>query len=185
MPDWEILLEQDYSDLYNWRCECLHEAEQWFGNRNKDYEIELIAWWDKGPCISFHGNCEVRINVSKDARQRLINGDSTHVLWDVAHECVHLIDPYKGGETNNLEEGLATWFQNSKIDFPSCPTSPWAEAERWVKCAGIERLCSIVRRLRSEDVRIGDITAEQLETKGIEAGVAYELDKQFVPPRRK
>ena len=49
-----------------------------------------------------------------------------------------------------------------------------------MKCAGIERLCSIVHRLRSEEVRIGDITAEQLETEGIEARIAYELGKRFV-----
>ena len=32
--------------------------------------------------------------------------------WQVAHECVHLLDPGIHGTANFLEEGLATWFQN-------------------------------------------------------------------------
>jgi len=35
--------------------------------------------------------------------------------WQLAHECVHLIDPHKD-PTNFLEEGLATWYQNQKAE---------------------------------------------------------------------
>ena len=31
--------------------------------------------------------------------------------WQIAHECVHLLDPCEEGKANYLEEGLATWFQ--------------------------------------------------------------------------
>ena len=32
--------------------------------------------------------------------------------WQIAHECVHLLDPTPRGGSNFLEEGLATWYQN-------------------------------------------------------------------------
>ncbi len=45
-------------------------------------------------------------------------------IWQLASQCVHLIDPWntetEGRPTNYLEEGLATWYQNTIIqDIPN------------------------------------------------------------------
>jgi hypothetical protein len=37
-------------------------------------------------------------------------GRPVHAAFQLAHECVHLLDPAPGG-TNNLEEGVAALFQ--------------------------------------------------------------------------
>ena len=54
------------------------------------------------------GGCVVDICLSDWPWERHSYDQGT---WQVAHECVHLLDPGVGG-TTNLEEGLASWFQN-------------------------------------------------------------------------
>ena len=45
--------------------------------------------------------------------------DPARARWQLAHECFHLLDPWNpkvdGRPTNMLEEGLATWYQNSRV----------------------------------------------------------------------
>ena len=42
---------------------------------------------------------------------RLDEGNLPSVLYELAHECVHLLDPHPVEESTNLCEGLACWFQ--------------------------------------------------------------------------
>ena len=49
--------------------------------------------------------------------------DANLAIWQLARQCVHLIDPWnieaEGRPTNYLEEGLATWYQTTIIqDIP-------------------------------------------------------------------
>ena len=61
--------------------------------------------------IGFHlnGNCVVDIQISEYPWD---NCSIAQGAWQVAHECVHLLDPVPKG-TNFLEEGLAVWFQQT------------------------------------------------------------------------
>ena len=91
--------------------------------------------------------------------------------WQVAHECVHLLDPMLKG-TNVLEEGLATWFQNEPEHhiaivrrYINRLDSKWAEnyleAENLVrKC--MPQIIPAVKEIRSEGVKIRDISPERL-----------------------
>ena len=45
------------------------------------------------------------------SREPYDEGLPDQATWQIAHECVHLLDPCEEGEANYLEEGLATWFQ--------------------------------------------------------------------------
>ena len=55
-----------------------------------------------------NGDCVVYIHIGKPAWE-IFSPDQSE--WQLAHECVHLIDPGEYGSANVLEEGLATWFQ--------------------------------------------------------------------------
>ena len=55
------------------------------------------------------GGCVVDIHISSEPLAEELEDQA---VWQVAHECVHLIDPGPKGTANYLEEGLATWFQD-------------------------------------------------------------------------
>ena len=50
--------------------------------------------------------------------------DPARARWQLAHECLHLLDPWNervdGRPANWLEEGLAAWFQNSRVPEAEC-----------------------------------------------------------------
>ncbi len=100
--------------------------------------------------------------------------DYGYGTWQVAQECVHLLDPVEGGP-NCLEEGLASWFQNSRQFHNS------DEAEQYIKkindygtnyqcaralvCCCMPQIISAVKEIRSSGTRIGDITTKALTEK--------------------
>ena len=56
----------------------------------------------------------ITIRLTADAQT-----DANLAIWQLAHQCVHLIDPWnietENRPTNYLEEGLATWYQSTII----------------------------------------------------------------------
>ena len=98
--------------------------------------------------------------------------------WQVAHECVHLLDPVKYGTANVLEEGLATWFQDEK-EFHDDVVRAYIEcaeqrndahAPNYLHARNLVRRCMtqhqfapIVKELRSLGVRISEISVAHLE----------------------
>ena len=81
--------------------------------------------------------------------------------WQLAHECVHLMDPHNvtaDGPTNWLEEGLATWYQNSRVPEAESHQDPYAQAEDLVKPL-MEELPNALKLIRTErKVPIGKVT---------------------------
>ena len=82
--------------------------------------------------------------------------------WQLAHECFHLLDPWNkkvdGRDTNRLEEGLATWYQNTNVPEASSHEGSYALAESLVMPQA-DKLPSSVRHIReNEGLRIGEIT---------------------------
>ena len=115
-----------------------------------------------------NGNCVVDIHISEHPWENCVHGQGT---WQVAHECVHLLDPGIGGTANVLEEGLATWFQDEPcfhddkvrryIQTNSSHSPPYHEAKQLVlRC--MPELIAAVKELRASGIRIRDITADRL-----------------------
>ena len=124
----------------------------------------------------YRGNCPIDIYISWDAWD---NPNHDQAILQIAHECVHLLDPGKRGTATVLEEGLATWFQceytfhhrdmrDYIADFRGYLNKAEEEylekyrdaRQKVIDCD--ENLIKAVRELRSRDIRIRDITAEQL-----------------------
>ena len=99
----------------------------------------------------------------------------------IAHECVHLLDPGLMGTTNFLEEGLATWFQDEPdyhrewlheyiSRMPAKHSSAYREARQLVLEAKPEHLLPAIERIRETGTCIRDITANVLAREMPECG---------------
>ena len=109
----------------------------------------------------------VNIQISRYPYERCLYSQAA---WQVAHECVHLIDPAEGN-TTILEEGLATWYQNEEsfhepivrryIKSNNQHRENYAEAERLV-CDTVPQLLQAVKAIRQRQIRIGEINTDIL-----------------------
>ena len=116
--------------------------------------------------VHLNGNCVVDIQITEDPWD---NCSIPQGAWQVAHECVHLLDPGSKG-TNFLEEGLAVWFQqtpkfhtkivnnySSRVILPGNYQCAWKLV---AKC--MPQLITAVKEIRSNAVRIREISPERL-----------------------
>ena len=92
--------------------------------------------------------------------------DPVRARWQLAHECFHLLDPWSrrvdGRPTNWLEEGLAAWYQNTRVPEAEWHEGSYTAAEALVRPL-MEDLSSAVKRIRRERrMRIGEFTPEVL-----------------------
>lgn len=151
------------------RGQYLEELEALLGPRDRNYSLGGISFHIEGPEIFFPYNPtnSVVIRLGENALawwKKDANIGIRLMAWQLAHECVHLIDPNFSPPTNVLEEGLATWFQDQKVEgngFGSLDS--YADAKRLV-LPYIEKghLLEKVRILREEGIRICDIRKEDL-----------------------
>ena len=100
--------------------------------------------------------------------------DPARARWQLAHECLHLLDPWNekvdGRPANWLEEGLASWFQNSRVPEAECHEWKYALAEDLVSPL-MGELPDAVKRIRKErGLRISDITPGVLQDYCPETG---------------
>ena len=106
--------------------------------------------------------------------------------WEIAHECVHLLDPKIPAPTTFLEEGIATWYQNFKIRPARIePSQPWREAEvlvhPFMENGYLRKTIRPLRLQPEHPVRICDITGELLAqfAPEIPTDVAARLTRPF------
>lgn len=160
----------------------IRDLEKRFGPRDPNFEFGCIDPEPKCPpetffrregitCVKLStGSCRFTGGVVdiRLTRKALKHPDKPLAKWELAHECLHLIDPYGGCNssgkplrTNVLEEGLATWYQNKKVPRQFAERS-YAEAEELV-APFMNTLPGAIRGIR-QDLRlaIGDITEDVL-----------------------
>ncbi|MGT2469291.1 hypothetical protein [Paraburkholderia terrae] len=84
----------------------LQEVERKYGPRDLTYTPLGVEFYGERPGIWFPGNCKhVAIRLSMSAV-----GNLPIAIYQLAHECVHLLSPSGGSDATVLEEGLATHF---------------------------------------------------------------------------
>ena len=154
--------------------------ESRFGERDKKFVFGDIV---KAPADhdnphthfpkGFHlnGGCVVDIRISSCLYEHS-SPDQGRGAWQVAHECVHLLDPTEKVGSTFLEEGLATWYQNEArfhddlvqryIERKQKLPPPYVEAERLVRECTPEKLISAVRKIRAQGIRISEIQPAKL-----------------------
>ena len=150
-----------------------------FGPRDTRFEFKnIMRSLPDYAHVSFRGGfcpsgCGTDIRITHQAYDQKLT-DQT--LWQVAHECVHLLDPCLAGEGTDLEEGIAAWFQhepqfhNAEVQsyingFDHYPDYPdYACAKQLVKSCIPDGLFEAVKELRAQGIRLCDIAAEELHS---------------------
>ncbi len=153
----------------------LADIEDWFGPRDRSFVlvgIDIDCTPGNPPRLWFPESGIAPDDAERRSRHIVIRlnqaalTDLNRARWQLAHECFHLLDPWNlrvdGRPTNMLEEGLATWYQNSRVPEAEWHESVYAAAEDLVRPL-MEQLPSAVKRIRRErGVRVGECTPDVL-----------------------
>ncbi len=164
-----------------WAGEYLRELEGLFGPRDSSYcflgvdfhepSNQMPMNWYPDSGISNENPDQPSKHIVIHLALNAINNPNI-ARWQLAHECVHLLDPWnhgvEGRRTNILEEGLATWYQCRTISSVYLPDPNYIEANNLVTKYE-SSLPDAVKRIRANEhsesgkpIRIGDISPEIL-----------------------
>ena len=111
--------------------------------------------------------------------------DPARARWQLAHECVHLLNPWNkrvdARQTNMLEEGLAAWYQNKSVPEAEFHEGLYAVAEELVRPL-MDELPYAIKRIRQErGLRIGEIPPDILRVycSGMSEATSWKLCQPF------
>ena len=152
----------------------LAEIEKLFGPRDSKFTyvgLEIDTTHNAKPRIWFphtgypgresdEPSQHIAIRLTESAQN-----DANIAIWQLAHECVHLIDPWnieaEGRQPSVLEEGLATWYQNTIVQ--SVLQDPTYEAAKSLISPYMPDLATTVKHIRTQhNIRISTIDAPDL-----------------------
>ncbi len=171
------------------------EIERQLGPRDTNFTyvgLEFDTTPDAKPHISFlntgypgheteNGSNHIVIRLTADAQT-----DANLAIWQLARQCVHLIDPWnietEGQPTNYLEQGLATWYQNTIIQNIPIDHSEQAKAKSLVE-PHMPDLATTIKHLRTNhNLRISAVDDPDLllrHCSGMEYVAAEKLSQRF------
>ena len=149
----------------------LTEIEKLFGPRDPKFTyvgLEFDTSHDAKPRIWFphtgypgretnEPSRHVNIRLTGNAQN-----DANLAIWQLAHECVHLIDPWnievEGRQSTVLEEGLAVWYQNTIVQGVSLDDDPSYKVAKSLVEPYMPGLAETIKHLRiRHGVRISAI----------------------------
>ena len=120
----------------------LAELEGLFGPRDRSFTllgIDICETPNNHPHLWFPSTGVAPDDVTRRSSHIVIHlgpdalTDPARARWQLAHECVHLLDPWNervdGEPTNCLEEGLASWYQNTRVPEAESHESLYGPAE--------------------------------------------------------
>ena len=181
-------------DLNKYVTKYMSTLESLFGPCDPRFVFGSIKKSDEDtPSVHFpkkynlEGGCIVDIHIGKCAWERCSPDQGA---WQVAHECVHLIDPVEKDSINVLEEGLATWFQDelqyhdSKVKPYIRKNSPhppnYFEAKKLFQHC-LPGILPAIKSIRESGVRISDISMEILSPllQNKKTGIVERLCEPF------
>ena len=148
----------------------LNEIETLLGPRDPNYTyvgLEFDSTPNATPHIWFPHVGHPDRDESKPANHIIIRltetaqSNANLAIWQLAHECVHLIDPWniqaEGRPSNYLEEGIATWYQNTIIQNIPNNLPQYVEAKSLVE-PHMPQLAQTIKHLRTNhNLRISAI----------------------------
>lgn len=120
--------------------DALAEAEHRFGARDLAYFYAGHEFIDGNPSTWYPGN---RGYIVIQLGMHCMT-DFNRAIYELSHEVIHLLAPSGGQRSNNLEEGLATWFSE---DY--CRRTTGQTIKAGLPC--YQRLSDLVRRMLDED----------------------------------
>ncbi|CNH84570.1 periplasmic protein YqjC [Yersinia thracica] len=104
--------------LVTYTGELLQEIEKRYGPREDGWTLLGVEFHDAAPQIWFPGSHETssRRHIAIMLSGRAFH-DEKRAVYQLAHECVHLLAPVVGGGSLVIEEGLATTFSEDMLEI--------------------------------------------------------------------
>ena len=188
----------DPGTLWALQMDLLLLAESQLGSRDTAWEIlHPTLHGEKPHTVVLHGNPQSAVAaLRKNSAFAVLskNGEGKHgegywptVVYELAHETVHLLNPIKRGMATNLEEGVAVEFsmiaQQVYCLNPQLPTlSSYVDAHRLVRKLSTVPLAS-GREVRDSVGSLSSAKVPHLETlfpdvsKDIQTKLAERFDR--------
>lgn len=157
--------------LTTYALKYLLEAENLYGARTKDYEYVGVELNETGPPkVWYLWNKYIVIQVSQTTAS-----DTKQAILQIAHEVVHVLSANGQPTTNNLEEGLATYFSKIATDRDTGDTSyaiNSIETTKYIKPYElVDKLMSsdpdAIKKLRNKEPVLGRISKQTFTDAGI------------------
>ena len=172
----------------------LAEIEKLFGPRDSKFTyvgLEIDTTQNAKPRIWFPHTGYPGRDSDKPSQHIAIRltanaqNDANIAIWQLAHECVHLIDPWdvevEGRHPSVLEEGLATWYQNTIVQ--SVLQDPPYEAAKSLISPYMPEMAATVKHIRTQlNIRISTIDDPDLLLRHcpqMDPKVAHDLCQRF------
>ncbi|WP_347075890.1 hypothetical protein [Klebsiella pneumoniae] len=123
IPD-HLFTVQNSDNTYSWTLgtrmgQFLSETETLYGARDTTWTLLGFEFNEGRPNIYFPGypaRRQIIIRLGEKAFK-----SAPQAIYQLAHECIHLLAPVVGGDAPVLEEGLATMYSEDKVKalYPS------------------------------------------------------------------
>ena len=173
----------------------LNEIESLLGPRDPSYTyvgFEIDTTPDSSPTLWFPHVGHPEKDKEKPSNHIIIRltekaqSDANLAIWQLAHECVRIIDPWnietEGRPTNYLEEALATWYQNTIVQNIPINHPEHTKAKSLIE-PYIPELAATIKHIRTKHkIRISDIDAPDLLLRhypDMDTKVAEKLCQRF------
>lgn len=153
----------------------IQEMEKRYGSRDRSWTYVGVEFHTGQPQVWFPGSHEtpprqhIAISLSAETFSHRQN-----MVYQLAHECVHLLAPVVGGGAPVIEEGLATAFSEDMIEEWCDNTSKQAYTsdQKYVEAAArVRELLALVPdaipRLRAIEPAFNQMTADTFARAGL------------------
>ena len=170
--------------LTTYALKYLLEAESLYGTRTNDFEYVGLELNENGPPkVWYPLNKYIIIQVNQTTAN-----DTRQAIFQIAHEVVHVLSPNGQPTTNNLEEGLATYFSKIVTDRDSGDNSYAINSIQTTKYLKpyqlVDKLITFdpdaIKKLRNIQPVLGQISKQTFIDAGI--GLADDIIDELVKP---
>ena len=174
----------------------LAEIEKLFGPRDSKFTyvgLEIDTTRNAKPRIWFPQTGYPGRQSDKPSQHIVIrltqsaHSDANIAIWQLAHECVHLIDPWdvevEGRQPSVLEEGIAAWYQNTIVQSVPMDDVPDDDEAKSLVEPYMPDLATTVKHIRTRHkIRISAIDDPDLLLRHfpeMDTKVANDLCQRF------
>lgn len=165
-------------NTYSWTLgtrmgQFISEIESLYGARDTSWILLGIEFNEGRPNIRFSGypaRRQIIIRLSEKAFE-----SAPQAIYQLAHECIHLLAPVLGGGAPVLEEGLATMYSEDKVKalYPSPQDAIRTSLQNYIDAAAMVRELlqlepDAIRQLRAVEPDFYKMTVQTFADAGLD-----------------
>ncbi|MDL5405677.1 hypothetical protein [Enterobacter hormaechei] len=177
IPD-HLFTVQNSDNTYSWTLgtrmgQFLAEIETLYGARDTTWTLLGFEFNEGRPNIRFSGypvRRQIIIRLGEKAFK-----SAPQAIYQLAHECIHLLAPVVGGDAPVLEEGLATMYSEDKVKalYPSPQDAIRTSSQNYIDAAArVRELLQLepdaIRKLRAVEPDFYRMTERTFADAGLD-----------------